>query len=384
MLPEMLAFDKKDCQDVYDKLVQMKKRPDAHQVLIDMQTQAGISEDQAVVNLQQCIEAVAECESVRSMMGEDAMGIVNALLAELAKREDRMLFLHKISFALENEQIDVDLDPQEWESQFLAYYEQNKDAKTPQELEAEIRAKVRKFHIPANQLRDMAEEMKLKNATLVLPSLTGQDDYFVKHIMTMKLYVDHAGELSMLEAANIACCSADAMATADKLGRGLISRERAKKLMYVLGVAVVVIGAAIALYYTGAIAEIAAKIPLIEEIAVPVPGIFEEIATNLTTTSGAGEMLQNSLIPLKQKKLQGGLISLAGALFMTLSLKIGDLVGRFQLGRICDSEMAQKGLLELADDGWRQEEEMPLYNWEAAPQTQQKQQQSQQWAMYLG
>ena len=389
MLPKMLAFDKADCQDIYDRLVEMKKRPDAHQVLIDMQTETGLSAEQAEKNLEMCVDAIAKCESVCRKVNEDAVGVVNAFLASLYKREDRMLYLHKLYFGLCNDQLNVDLAPCEWERQFADYYEQYKDAKTPEELEKDILRAVQEHQFPANQLRSMAEEMESVNAELVLPSLIGQDDLFIKSIMTMKLYLDHPGELSMYEAANVACCSTDALSTADKLGRCLITRETAKKITYMISVAIILIGAIIALASSGGggevVAEAAGAAFETSQLATPaLPEIFAGFALDVPAAPVSAPLAESGGIAFFQDEtLFGKLISLGGALIMALSVKIGDLVGRIQMGRLCSNEMAQKGFRGMSDgdDAWLLEEK-PLYHWEPVPQTQEEQR-TQQIAAYL-
>ena len=386
MLPEMLVFDKADCQDIYDRLVQMQKRPDAHQVLIDMQIEAGISAEQAEKNLEKCVDAIAECESVCRMVGEDAGNVVDAFLEMLAQRKDRMLYLHELSFYFDNDQLDVDLDPQGWEKQFAAYYARNQDAKSVEELEADIRRSVRKLQIPANQLRDMAEEMRRTDEMLALPSLIGQDDLFVKSVMTMKLYLDHPGELSMHEAANVACCSTEALATADKLGRCLITRETARKIAYNISLAIIVIGLLIVVASSGGGGEVVAEAV---EAASPVvssamPEIFAGFAMDVPAAPVTIPLPEPGGVEFFQdESLFGDLIALGGALIMALSVKIGDWVGKIRMGRLCSSEMVQKGFLELADSEERMQEERSLYDWEPVSQTQQEQQ-TQQTAAYLG
>lgn len=377
MLPKMLAFDKADCQDIYDRLAEMKKRPDAHQVLIDMQTETGLSAEQAEKNLEMCVDAIAKCENICRMVNEDAFGVVNAFLASLVKREDRMLCLHKLFFGLCHDQSDADLESWEWESQFADYYEQYKDAKPPEELEADILRAVQEYHFPANQLWRIAEEMETGDAALVLPSLIEQDDLFIKSVMTMKLYLDHPGELSMYEAANVACCATDALSTADKLGRCLITRESARKMIYTLSVAIILIGLIIAIASTGGGGEVIAEAAeAVSSASQTMPEIFAGFALDVPAAPVGVPLPEPGAIEFFQdESLFGDLIALGGALLMALSAKIGDLVGRIQMGRLCSSEMAQKGLLGMAGgEDSRLPEEKPVYRWEPAQQAQKKQQ----------
>ena len=351
-------FDRTFHQDIYRGMVDTQENHELVQTLIRMQTGAGTCREEAAAMAGLCIAAVTSCESVRQEISGDATAVVNGILEEAEKSGDRELILHKMYFgttvypeyAAEENALSAD-------ELFWRYYNENKGEKTDEELKDGIREALANYSLSADVLRAIARKLEASGDYLATAAALGEGGISFKCIAAMELYLKNRDALTIHEAANIACAGVEIQAAADTLGKGMITRETAKKILIAAGITLGVVGLGIMIFHAGSAVALAKAAAGVADHVIAMPEVFAEFATAVTATGEPGlilssaETIRNTVYaPLikaaENKQLIGGLVAAGGAAMVGLSKKTADLIGKFRVG-FADSKAA--ALLETAD-----------------------------------
>lgn len=354
-------FDRTFHQDIYQGMVDTRENHELVQTLIRMQTAAGIRREEAAAMAGLCIAAVTSCESVRQEISGDAMAVVNDLLAEAEKCGDRDLILHKLYFGLAVHPDHVTAENViSADELFWRYYNENKDEKTAEELEAAIREALGNYSLSPDVLRAMAMKMEASGDYLATAAALGEGGISFKCISAMELYLKNRDTMTIHEAANIACAGVEIQAAADTVGKGMITRETAKKILIVAGITLAVVGIGIVLYNAGSAAALAKAAAGVADQVIAMPEVFAKFATEVTAAGEPGFILSSAetirktvyrplIKAAENKQLIGGLVAAGGAAVVGLSQKTADLIGKFRVGFTDNKASVTSALQETAD-----------------------------------
>jgi len=354
-------FDRTFHQDIYQGMVDTQENHALTQTLIRMQIAAGINREEAAAMAGLCIAAVTSCESVRQEISSDTRAMVKDILADAENAGDRELILHKLHFGLAvYPEHAADENAVSADELFWRYYNETKGDMTCEELKEAIFTALESYSLSPAVLRAMAQKMGSSGDYLATAAALGEGGISFKCIATMELYLKNREAMTIHEAANIACAGVEIQAVADTLGKGMITREAAKKILIVAGITLVVVGIGIVLYNAGSAVALAKAAAGVADHVIAMPEVFAEFATTVTAAGEPGLILSSAetirktvyrpLIKVAEnKQLIGGLVAAGGAAMVGLSQKTADLIGKFRAGFTNDKATVTAGLQEAAD-----------------------------------
>ncbi len=255
-------------RQLYMDLMEAQENQDLLATLAQMQMVQGQSMETAVKTARELMEAVVAYESVRRELSNDLQTVVDNLLQEIAERDNQVLNLHKLFFALTRQRGAHQVPAGELENQFWVYYQAHGQEKTVQELEACVREELGKLQISPNTLRYFAKQIQHCGDHLATADALGEGGFDLKCIAAMEIYLSSGEEIPVMEAAAIASTDLEIQAAADAVGEGIITRNTAKMLIKLAVIALVLV-ALVALVYAGIeVAGIDAQIIQIENKAL--------------------------------------------------------------------------------------------------------------------
>ena len=354
-------FDRTFPHQIYDQMIRAGEEQGLIGTLVEMQVSRGMDPVVARQTAQVCIAAVASCEGIRDAVSDDAMAVFDQFLADLKARmgDQQLLFLHKLYFGLTAHedpgliaQLEEGLSADDL---FWRYYDRQTHRQPPfsaAEMEDRVRQALGRFSLSPQVMKALTRKMESTGAYLATAAaLSGQDANY-KCIVAMDLYLNHAGSMTLHEAANLACAGVQSQAVADAVARGFMTRD-------------LVIGVGILLYHAGAAMAAAKTAAAMAEAAnasyvLEVPSVFAEFATT-TTASGAPGMAFTAVgtetvgswaAALRQKALIGqvigAVVAASGAVIAVLSDRAATLIGRFSVMLHRDAAVLADGLNDIA------------------------------------
>ena len=374
-------FDNTFHQEIYQGMVDAQEHRELTGILVRMQTEAGISRDEAIENAKLCISAVISCESIRMEITDNAPEILDSLLEDVAGSDQRDLILHKMYFGLTVHRDPAALEMLEKgmseEELFWRYYSENKDGMTAEELEQGIRSAMSGYDLSPEVLEALGKKLEASGDYLATSAALGSGGISFKSIAAMELYLKNRDSMSIHEAANIACASVEAQAAADAVGKGMLTRSAAKKILIIAGITLVVVGIAIAAFYSGNVSALGKAAAVLQDQYMVLPQVFADFATTISPagdplllTQSADFVKNTVFLPAiqaaKRKELIGGLVMVLGGATAALSQKTADLLGRFRVGFTDRKQNIKKGLTVPAESA---PQKSPLYHWDLPQQT---------------
>lgn len=354
-------FDRTFHQDIYQGMVDTQENHELTQTLIRMQVAAGINREEAAAMAGLCIAAVTSCESVRQEISGDARAVVKDILTDAENAGDRELILHKLHFGLAvYPEHAADENTISADELFWRYYNETKGDMTCEELKEAIFTALESYALSPEVLRAMAQKMGSSGDYLATATALGEGGISFKCIAAMELYLKNRKTMTIHEAANIACAGVEIQAAADTLGKGMITREAAKKILIVAGITLVVVGIGIMIYNAGSAVALAKAAAGVVDHVIAMPEVFAEFATTVTAAGEPGLILSSAetirktvYSPLikaaENKQLIGGLVAAGGAAMVGLSQKTADLIGKFRVGFTENKASVTAGLQEAAE-----------------------------------
>lgn len=352
-------FDKTFRKDIYQNMVNEQEHQSLMQTLIQMQTAQGINRKEAAAMAGLCIMAVTSCESIRSELTEDTASLVEEILGHAEKSDDAERILHKLYFGLSvypdfvaaNNQMTVD-------ELFWRYYREIKGTKTIETLKSDIRNALVNYRLTPEVIQAMAMKMEGSGDYLATAAALGEGGISFKCIAAMELYLNNRDTMTIHEAANIACAGVEVQAAADAVGRGMLTRDVAKKILIIAGITLAVVGLGIMIYQAGSVAALAEAAAGVVDQYIKIPAVFAEFATHaatgehvalVSTADSIRKLVYDPLIKAAEHKLElGGIVMALGAAAVGLSKKTADLIGKFRAGFTAEKETAKAGLQQLA------------------------------------
>lgn len=360
MKNDVHSFDKAFRKEIYQNMIDEQEKQSLIHTLVRMQTEKGISRETAVATAEVCIAAVSGCERVRGELSGGNDALVEALLEEAAKSNDRDLILHKLYFGLvvypDLAAADGKLSAEEL---FWRYYTQNKETKGVETLKEEIRGALTDYRLTPEVMQALVKKMEGSGDYLATASALGEGGISFKCIAAMELYLNDQDNMTIYEAANIACAGVELQATADAVGQGMITRDMAKKILIIAGITLAVVGLGIMIYYSGSAAALAKGAANVADKVMVMPEIFSEFASYrnaagapvfiIETADTIFETVYKPLIEAaKHKEMIGRCMVALGAAAVALSKKTADLIGKFRAGFTTEKEQLKAGLQQLA------------------------------------
>lgn len=211
--------------------------------LIKLQMKKGIDEKTAQANALHCMSAVAGREALFAQVSEDAMGPMNRLFEKLAEKDpgQRLEALRRIHFGLTADPADGPRSTDEIETLYRQYAAGH--PLTAEELEDEIRQALGQYRISPAAMRVLARKLKNSEGSAATAMALGESGRNLKCLMTMELWLDSNGTMTMEEAANNACTSADYQAVADAVSKGYMARSAVRVLLVVIAIVAVLYAA---------------------------------------------------------------------------------------------------------------------------------------------
>ena len=352
-------FDKTFHKDIYQNMIDEQKLQSLMQTLIRMQTAEGLSQEKAAATASACITAVTSCESIRSELAENTVPLVEEVLEQAEKSHDAELLLHKLYFGLAVYPDFVASDSQlTVEELFWRYYNENKETRTIEALKGDIRSALTDYRLTPEAMQALVKKMEGSGDYLAAATALGEGGISFKCIAAMELYLNGADTMTIHEAANIACAGVEIQAAADAVGRGLITRDMAKKILILAGITLAVVGLGIMLYQAGAVTTLKGAASAVVDQYVKMPAVFAEFAFHsatgehvalLNTADSIRKHIYNPLIKAAEHKLEtGGIVMALGAATVALSRKTADMIGKFRAGFTAEKESVKAGLQQIA------------------------------------
>lgn len=212
--------------------------------LIIMQTDKGISKETAQAAADECILAVLTYNKVVEDAKNDASGTMRGFLNSLSQLsdEDRLMILNQIDFGLKVGRKSSLLKELNEDAELAeSVFEKESMSEDIEKTEASILNRVMQYGISKDTVELFTKEVKKKGNYYVCIEDFTRNDFYIKSLATMEIYLQSEGEKTMLAAAGEACTSVEVQAVADAVNQGVINREKAKKIIIALAVAAIVI-----------------------------------------------------------------------------------------------------------------------------------------------
>jgi len=363
MATKFRFFEKTVDRSVYQNMVKAEEYNDLKTCLVQMQTERGVDAAEAYQAAEACIAAVLTRESVCEKLSANAAEVVDDLLEDISQDEHRELILHTLFFGLtvyqDAEKVQLINSGVAQEDLFWSYYKENEGQKSVEELEQAVRDAVAQYRLSPELMRAFAAQVKKVKSSgeyVATAAALGEGGVNFKSILTMETYLENKGNMTIMEAANKACYEADVAAVGDAVGKRMMTRKTARKILIIAGIALAVIAVGFAIYYTGTGVALAKAAATATDFIVPTPEVFVEIAGPTTKVLSA-EMIKASLQPLMDAAKSKQFISIAviavGAAVTALSKKTATLIGNFRKGFSSydvHEEYVMEGLESIVED----------------------------------
>ena len=233
---------------IFQQMTSMERAHSPLDALVKMQTEQGIDENTAKSNALRCMAAVAGREAVYEEISEDAMASMDRFFEKLAGKDEaeRLQALHRIYFGLTiHSKPDSAGFAGDVELMFQHYLAQETGSENPPsaaEMEDRIRQALQQYHISPAAMKMLAHKLKKTDGCMATAMALGENGRNLKCLMTMDLWLNNQGTMSMEEAANVACTNADYQAVADAVNKGYIARDVAMKILKVVAITALVVG----------------------------------------------------------------------------------------------------------------------------------------------
>lgn len=356
-------------------------------VLVEMQTQTGISEKEAHKTANTVMAEVTKFEYTKDLLTEDANAVVEDFLRGATKLQgyDRKLILHEMDFGFDlyhNPELMKELkNGATIDTLFRTYYAKHGEdpALTEAVLEQNIREKLSRFHVGSEALRQMMKSLEKSNNVVYTAAALGEDGLRFKSIVAMDQYL-HNRDVETVEAAvQIACTHVEVKAVADAVNHGQMTAETAKKILRAVCLTALIVGAVAVLGQY--MLPVALKVLLADARWSALNTAF-----GVVTTASEGltlmELGVGTGIVALQKKLElvGTRLLLGGLGIHGLTNDIGDLIGRVSAKRFFFRQEVQTGAshgLEMVAELTEAEDKLAEnQDWEQTTQTARNVQQS--------
>ena len=335
--------------------------------LIKIQTDKGISEESAKAAADECIRAVLTYNSVVEDTKNDAEKTMTDFLGSLSKLrdEDRLMILNQVDFGLKAarkssllKELNEDTDLAE------AVFDEENLSKDIEKAEASILNSIKKYGISKDTVELFTKEVKKKGNYFVCIEDFTRNDFYIKSLATMETYLQAEGQKTMLAAAGEVCTSVEVQAVADAVNQGVISREKAKKIIIALAVAaiiVVIISAVILAIETNTYGLLIEGAEQAATTAAETLSTLPYAETNLITqtfqNSVAEALLDRSAFMQMLKRLNitciiSALVAAAGGTAIKFSDKISETVSRWKFNKVTEKQKADSvasGMHAIAD-----------------------------------
>lgn len=349
-------FENTPYKNIYENLVKQEDYNDLLGTLVMMQTDRGVKLEDAKKNAEQTVISVCACESVRFQMEQNAEAVVDKLLEDIKKQDNCERLLHKFYFGLTaNQQVDAETVIEgdfNVDTMFWNYYSKNKGKKTVEQLEADIRQALANYELSAEVLKALAKKCAVSDEYLATANALREGGMNLKCISAMELYLDSNGQLTVPEAANLACGAVQMQAVSDAVGKGKMTRKTAKKILIIAGITLVVVGIVVAIWYGGGAAAMAKASAAAVDFWVPMPEVFAEFGSTMMVRSAASvRKMYAPLIEAAAKKAGiGGIILAIGVAALGISKKAAHQLGKLRVGLVEKNSSCKvaEGLADVA------------------------------------
>jgi len=331
MNTQMELFTKGEFADLYRNI---REDNGLLTAMRQMQMPYGITERKAYENADAVIRLVAAHENISNMLSEDALDVLDTFLKDSEKMSgyDRKVLLHQLYFGLkvcQDEALIEQVKEGTGENAlFREYYNRCGDdpAITVEMLEEDIRKLMGNYRISPEAMRVIVRQMEKSQDLRATASALGQEGMRFKCVVAMDLYLRNQDTMTMDQAVNIACTNVQLQAAADGVSRGLITEERAQKIIFAVAVACILCSIAMALYA-----------PQIIDLAVYADAIGEFEAVNALLAKHA------SVTTVKDWFFIGGMA------FTLISDKAAEWIGRIAANRTYVRSSAEANTAEAME-----------------------------------
>lgn len=253
MNAQMELFNKGEFADLYRNI---REDEGMMAVMNQMQKPYGVSERKAYENADAVIRLVAAHKNLSNMLSEDALEVLDTFLKDSEKMSgyDRKVLLHQLYFGLrvcQDEALIEQVKEGTGEGAlFREYYTRcgEDPSVTAEMLEDEIRKLMGNYRVSPEAMRVIVRQMEKSQDLRATASALGRAGMRFKCIAALDLYLRNQDTMTMDQAVNIACTNVQLQAAADGVSRGLITEERARKIIFAVAVASILCSIALAMY----------------------------------------------------------------------------------------------------------------------------------------
>lgn len=315
--------------EVYRNVKTAAKAGNVNLCLEQMQIKRGVDPVQAKANAQVCVELVASRQQICALVNSDASALVQNLLDRATPLEAHYLYYGLTAW--QNEKVACRLEQgASLEELFADHYRDHAGTVPTHE---QILDALNHYHLTPRTINTWKRKLEASKNYLATASALSEEGRCFECIAAMQLYLDRDGQLTMAQAVKQAGEDVAVQAAADAAAKGDMTKEQAKKILILAGIAAVIVGAV--LFACGAGELIAAKDVVVGTV-VELPEVFATFAHAVNAAGMpiqiwggvAPEVVSSMVAAAKQKRLIGAVVTAAGAAMAALSAATAELVAK--------------------------------------------------------
>lgn len=234
-------FTKGDFERIYSDI---SSDASLFELLTGLYIKTGVSEMKAAEMARETIFEVARYSNIKNMLLKDESAeIFDEFLSCLGDRaeneEEKMNYLYELDFGFglyQSEEMVKKLH--EGKSVGDLFTEYRNDVATvnltEEELKQSIKNSISTYYISEKNMNELVKMLKNSNALHYTGATAGENAERFKSIIAAYIYKNANGKININEAVGLACTAVDTEDVADAVGRGLIAKDKARKILGVI------------------------------------------------------------------------------------------------------------------------------------------------------
>lgn len=139
---------------------------------------------------------------------------------------------------------------------------------TEEEIRASLENRISAYHISSENMEELIKMLEKSDVVHYTSALTGENAERFKCIIAAYIYKNAEGKISIPEAVTLACTAVETEDIADAVGRGLIAKDKARKILGVIFAAACVALIAYIIYSGGTAAVIHGIVSLTKRLVL--------------------------------------------------------------------------------------------------------------------
>lgn len=234
-------FTKGDFERIYSDI---STDASVFEILCGLYAKNGVSEMKATEMARETVYEVARYSNIKSMLLKDEstemLDEFLSCLGDNAKDEQtRMLYLQELAFGFglyqSEEAVKKLHDGKSIDDLFNEYIKDDSNRNlTEEELKQNIKNSISGYYISEKNMTVLIEMLKNSKTLHYTSAVAGEEAERFKSVIAAYIYVNSNGKININEAVGLACTAVDVEDVADAVGRGLIAKDKARKIIGII------------------------------------------------------------------------------------------------------------------------------------------------------